>query len=37
MNDLGLDGWELAEALATRKIMYMVSDAVLIFKRPKER
>ena len=35
MNDLGLDGWELAAAFDTSQSYGSTRDVVVIFKRPK--
>ena len=37
MNDLGRDGWELVAAFDTNQVYGNTKDAVLIFKRPRDR
>jgi hypothetical protein len=37
MNDIGRDGWELVAAFDTNQIYGTTKDAVLIFKRPRDK
>ena len=37
MNDLGRDGWDLVAAFDTNQVYGNTKDAVLIFKRPRDR
>ena len=37
MNDVGQDGWELVAAFGTNQGYGQTKDAVLIFKRPRDR
>lgn len=37
MNNAGSDGWELVTAFGTNQSLGATGDAVLVFKRPRER